>query len=686
MYQYIKTVLVCVCACVGLSLPVGAQINTDQVMIIGRNALYFEDYILSIQYFNQVIKAKPYLADPYFFRAVAKFYLEDYRGAEQDCDLAIERNPFIVDAYQVRGISRQELGDDKGAIEDYNQGLKYLPESKIFLINKAVAQQKIEDYKGSAETYAVLTRLYPKFDNAYLGRAQLNLSVGDTIAALNDISKCIEVNENNADAFVMRADILIKRASDYEKALQDMNSAIKLEPKKADYFVNRAFLKYHLDDYFGAMADFDYAIELNPSNVPARFNRGLLRMEVQDNNKAIEDFSYVLEREPDNFMALYNRATLYQETRQYKLAIADYDKVIERYPNLPMAYFERSECKRLSGDLKGGERDYYKSRDLQEKQAAREYALKEDEPSEEKKTEEEESPEEVMKKFKTLMTVENDNEIKPEYDNKYRGKVQNYSTHIEMLDSYILSYFDKTTELRSDAYYQKDVDEINSSHYLRDRLYITNVKPKLSEDQIDVQFELIRHYSSLLMSSEPRAIDYFGRAMSYVMVKDYESAVNDLTEAVRLSPQFVLGYFARSVARMCQMEVMREGNTDTELTSAYSARKAERETIGELKAVNDRYMAESVLDDLDKVLELSPNQVYAYFNKGNIYLSFNDYTAALACYTSAINIRADFGEAYFNRGMVYLQLGNIEKGVADLSKAGELGIMASYNVLKRMRR
>jgi len=686
MYQYIKTVLVCVFACVGLSLPVGAQINTDQVMIIGRNALYFEDYILSIQYFNQVIKAKPYLADPYFFRAVAKFYLEDYRGAEQDCDLAIERNPFIVDAYQVRGISRQELGDDKGAIEDYNQGLKYLPESKIFLINKAVAQQKIEDYKGSAETYAVLTRLYPKFDNAYLGRAQLNLSVGDTIAALNDISKCIEVNENNADAFVMRADILIKRASDYEKALQDMNSVIKLEPKKADYFVNRAFLKYHLDDYFGAMADFDYAIELNPSNVPARFNRGLLRMEVQDNNKAIEDFSYVLEREPDNFMALYNRATLYQETRQYKLAIADYDKVIERYPNLPMAYFERSECKRLSGDRKGGERDYYKSRDLQEKQAAREYALKEDEPSEEKKTDEEESPEEVMKKFKTLMTVENDNEIKPEYDNKYRGKVQNYSTHIEMLDSYILSYFDKTTELRSDAYYQKDVDEINSSHYLRDRLYITNVKPKLSEDQINVQFELIRHYSSLLMSSEPRAIDYFGRAMSYMMVKDYESAVNDLTEAVRLSPQFVLGYFARSVARMCQMEVMREGNTDTELTSAYSARKAERETIGELKAVNDRYMAESVLDDLDKVLELSPNQVYAYFNKGNIYLSFNDYTAALACYTSAINIRADFGEAYFNRGMVYLQLGNIEKGVADLSKAGELGIMASYNVLKRMRR
>ena len=37
-----------------------AQINTDRVMTIARNALYFEDYVLSIQYFNQVINAKPY--------------------------------------------------------------------------------------------------------------------------------------------------------------------------------------------------------------------------------------------------------------------------------------------------------------------------------------------------------------------------------------------------------------------------------------------------------------------------------------------------------------------------------------------------------------------------------------------------------------------------------------------------
>ena len=44
-----------------LSLNATAQFNTDRLMITGRSALFYEDYVLSIQYFNQVLNAKPYL-------------------------------------------------------------------------------------------------------------------------------------------------------------------------------------------------------------------------------------------------------------------------------------------------------------------------------------------------------------------------------------------------------------------------------------------------------------------------------------------------------------------------------------------------------------------------------------------------------------------------------------------------
>ena len=54
-----------------------AQINAEQIVRVGQNALYFDDYVLSIQYFNRAIAAKPYLAQPYLYRAIAKLNLED---------------------------------------------------------------------------------------------------------------------------------------------------------------------------------------------------------------------------------------------------------------------------------------------------------------------------------------------------------------------------------------------------------------------------------------------------------------------------------------------------------------------------------------------------------------------------------------------------------------------------------
>ena len=99
---YLKRIILSFLGLIGFFVPPQAQLNTERVMNIGRNALYFEDYILSIQYFNQVIKVKPYIAEHYFYIAAAKLSLEDFRGAEEDFNLCLERNPFITGAYQVR--------------------------------------------------------------------------------------------------------------------------------------------------------------------------------------------------------------------------------------------------------------------------------------------------------------------------------------------------------------------------------------------------------------------------------------------------------------------------------------------------------------------------------------------------------------------------------------------------------
>lgn len=92
---------------------------------------------------------------------------------------------------------------------------------------------------------------------------------------------------------------------------------------------------------------------------------------------------------------------------------------------------------------------------------------------------------------------------------------------------------------------------------------------------------------------------------------------------------------------------------------------------------------EMVKRDLDKVIELAPDFVYAYYNRGNVLSSLKDYRAAIVDYDKAIELDSKFAEAYYNRGLTHIYLGNNRQGIQDLSKAGELGLFSAYNIIKR---
>ena len=52
-------------------------------------------------------------------------------------------------------------------------------------------------------------------------------------------------------------------------------------------------------------------------------------------------------------------------------------------------------------------------------------------------------------------------------------------------------------------------------------------------------------------------------------------------------------------------------------------------------------------------------------------------------YTKAIELNPNFAEAYYNRGIIQIFMKDTRKGCLDISKAGELGIVEAYEVLKR---
>lgn len=662
----IKSLLTAVLTCVAASAAF-AQINTDQVLRVGQNALYFEDYMLSIQYFNRVIQAKPYLAQPYFFRAIAKLNLEDYNGAETDASKAIELNPFLTDAWEVRGVARQNLGKNADAIADYDHALQLIPRNRQLLFNKALAQSDIDDYEGADSTFIALLTYYPGFDSGLLGRARLNLSRSDTVAAVADIDKAIGINPNAVNAYIMRADIAINRDSDFDAARADLDQAIRLQPRLAGLYVNRAYVRYKLQDFFGAMADFDYAIELDPLNDHALFNRALLNMEAQANDRALDDLNRVLELRPDNISAHYNRTLIYMKKGMWKEALGDVELVIADDPGLPEPYFIRAEIYDHLGRAQKARADYDRGRRLARTVTGTAPDQGDGDDAGIR------SDAETARRFATLVTVDDNAEIQEEYNNSaIRGHVQNRNLRIEPEPWLELAYYFTPTELRTSTYYIKEVDDINATRSLRQTLRVTTGVPVLDEETSAAHFRSVDYYNSYLSTHTPRAIDYLGRALDFMTLRDYASAIRDIDRALALTPDAALAYYLRAQAAYHRWQAESEAPDTSAGLDAATRQSLSR------KALDD------ILDDLAHLIELSPRMAEAWYNKAVVHIAAEDYTSALAALNKAIELKPEMGEAWYNRGFIYLKLGNERLGVADLSRAGQLGIVPAYNLIKRI--
>ena len=645
-----------------------SQINTNRVLSIGKNALYFEDYILSIQYFNQVIRVKPYMAEPYFFRAVAKINLEDYQGAEQDCSLALERNPFLVRAYHCRGVARINQAKYKEAIEDFDKGLEFDTENKVLLLCKGISYLQGKDMDAAIADFSSAIEKHPKFTDAYLNRGRAYLDKEDTLSALGDFEKALRLDKFNPDAYASRG-IIFYLQKNYQDALADYNEAIRLEPRRPGYYINRGLVRYYLNDLRGTMSDYDNVIQLDPNNVLAYYNRGLLRAEVGDINRAIDDFDRVMEFEPDNYMALYNRALLKIEIGQSDGAIKDINTVLKAYPDFYPLYYSRAEAKRKMRDMKGAEKDFATAM-LMERNAGQINQSKQGNKEDEDKTRE--KSDKNIKKFNRLVVAgKEEEERRISYKNEIRGKIQNVNFNIDIEPIFLLSYYKKEMEIKKVPYFNKELSKLNKSGELPHHLEITNSELPLSKTQIEKHFASIEAWTRKL-DGNPHYLYFFGRANDFELIQDYQSAIEDYNRAAETNPDFWLAYFNRANIRHKKMEY-----------EASLSNKKEEDIETQMSAPDTKFEYGLILKDYDKTIQLAPDFGFAWFNRANILVEQKDYRNAAANYTKAIELENDFAEAYFNRGLTYIYLGDNQRGIADLSKAGELGMYIAYNIIKR---
>ena len=177
------------------------------------------------------------------------------------------------------------------------------------------------------------------------------------IAACTRLIESGEFTGNGLAAIYFNRGVTWYEMGNYDRAIQDYNEAIKLNPNFEQAFFNRGNAFDEHEQFDRAIQDYDRAIALKPDYAKAFNNRGISFTKKGQYDRAIQDYDQAIKLEPEYAEALNNRGTAYFGKREYDHAIQDYEEAIKLNPSFAQAFYNRGVTKLTSGDTDGGNAD-----------------------------------------------------------------------------------------------------------------------------------------------------------------------------------------------------------------------------------------------------------------------------------------------------------------------------------------
>ena len=163
---------------------------------------------------------------------------------------------------------------------------------------------------------------------------------------------------------------------------------------------------------------------------------------------------------------------------------------------------------------------------------------------------------------------------------------------------------------------------------------------------------------------------YFDSAVTSLGKLDYNKAIIEFTESIRLDANVVPAYLGRGNAYSNQGnldEAIRDYceaiRLDPNCALAYYNRGAVYQHKGKLS---------KAFSDYNEAIRLDPNFAPAYNNRGVVHGRKGDFNKAIVDFTEAIRLDQNYAMAYQNRGVVYLHTGKRAKASADFATAKRL--------------
>ena len=125
---------------------------------------------------------------------------------------------------------------------------------------------------------------------------------GPSVADLATCTRAIEeedMTRMNLAATYSNRGILWSARGRYDRALEDQNTSIGLNPDSARAYINRANVQFRMKQYDAALADYDKAVSLLEDKFPVvYYNRSLANAAAGKRAAAIADMEHALKLAP----------------------------------------------------------------------------------------------------------------------------------------------------------------------------------------------------------------------------------------------------------------------------------------------------------------------------------------------------------------------------------------------------
>lgn len=662
----------------------------------------------------------------------------DFERAITAANAAIRRNQTNAEAHHAKGEALAGKGEYQEAIAEYDRAIRLKPDAEEFYLNRGIVHSLKGESERALADIGEAIRLQPDYSSAYYQRGDLNLQKAPDAAladsekmialaaddprgfngrgaayrfkkdfdrALTDINEALRLSPNYVSAYSNRGWTYLNKGED-DRAVLDFSRALNMNAKHVGALDGRALAYFRLEDYRKSLADRDAVVSLAPSAASFRARAGVHQV-MHNKQAAIADRNEVVRMAPDDLKSYAERASTYDWFHEEARALADYNRVVQLRPNEANSYRLRAEhhAKARAFDLAIADADaavrmeptidsyllrssvYLKARQhdkaLEDANEALRLA-----PASLKVFEARAGlfqargeDDMALADFDTMVRLEPGNadafHARGTHllfrQNKYDRAIADFSEAIRLAPDDAGHYAQ-----RARAYQLKGEGNKALADYER----AERIRPTLEAGSTAAAYEMLGDLDRALAAANEgvkikpgSATSYIQRAEVYIKKKQYDKALTDLSEALRLAPngpEAAVAYANRAVILNRREDYQRELADWDKVIEIYhdaggyrSGRALTRLLVGD---------TEGAIADADEVVRARPVGL-SYMNRCGIYIQLKQWDAALKDCDEALRQEPLNGTFISGRARVLLELGRTEEALT----AAELALRVSGN-------